>query len=280
MFPKAVFAPVGQVSGPVAPEGPGCRPNVFLFDLDALVPSPFGRVNEGFASYLKGFAGLAPCYLMTSANYNDVLSRLTESVRHAFAGIFAAAGTELWNKDEVQVRHDHNFSDDLYEFIVKVVQASPYPHKLALMLDCGASTLRVQLAGTRSTWRQRDAYAAWESEHRELPAVMNEFRVRFPGHRIHRDSETSLLIIPEGFSTALVRNHISERHKTAHLIAYLSPRAAETYAQPLCEAMLGKDVLSVVAGPSDVSQLLSYEKRRLTGTDPMPTVKLRTTVEA
>lgn len=280
MFPQAVFAPVGQVSGPLTTGGPGRQKDVFLFDLDTLVPSPFGRMEEAFAAYLKDFARQTPCYVLTNVGSNEVLSRLPQGVRHALSGIFVASGTELWVRDEARIRHDHIFSDDLYEFIVKVVQASPYPQKLAPMLECGSSTLRVRLAGMHSTARQRQAFAAWDREHQELPAIIDEFRVRFPDHRIYRDSETSLLIMPASFSTALVRSHILERHKAARLISYLSPHSAETSNQPLCEAMLKADVLSIVTGPGDVSQLLSYEKRRMGGADPLVTMQLQNKAEA
>ncbi len=263
MIPNLVSAPIGQVSSPVARPAPGRQQDVFLLDLDALVPATFGRIEEGFATYLKAFARTAPCYLLTSANYNEVMARLTDSLRHAFAGIFAASGTELWERDDVHSRLDHDFSDDLYEFIVKVVQASAYPHKLAPTLDCGSSTLRVRLAGMRSTARQRNAYAAWERERQELTAIMNEFRIRFPDYRIYRDAETGLLIMPEAFSSASVREQILTRHSSARLISYLSRPAAETYAQPLCESLPDTDVHSIVSAPSDVSHLLSYEKRRM-----------------
>jgi len=258
MLPYSKFTSVGQVSSPLSRGGR----TVYLFDLDALVPSPFGRLDEDFARYLAEFASHRPCYLLSNTSFADVMTRLPSYVRHAFAGVFAAAGTELWGKHDVLVRHEHDFSDDLYEFLVKVVQTSAFPEKRSPMLENGSASLRMRLAGTHSTAGQRKAYAQWEHEHKELPAIVNEFRVRFPDHHIFRDSDTSLLILPATFSTALVRSHVLKRHKAARLIGYLSPRSAASYALPLCEALLAGDVLSQVSAPSDVSQLLSYEARQ------------------
>ena len=271
MLPHSKITSVGRVTGPltgpVAGTGASAQEDVFLFDLDALVPSPFGRMDDDFARYLTQFAGQRACYLLTNSNYTEVMTRLPEHVRNAFAGIFASAGTELWGKQDVLVRHEHDFSDDLYEFLVKVVQTSAFPDKRAPVLDNGAATIRMQLAGTRSTANQRKSYLAWEREHRELPAIMKEFQVRFPDHRIYRDSDTSLLIMPASFSTALVRSHILKRHKTARLISYIAPQSTASYAAPLCEALLSSDILSEVSAPSDVSQLLSYEMRHLSGAE-------------
>eukprot|EP00903_Cladosiphon_okamuranus_P000929 g927.t1 len=259
------FKTVGQVSGPLSGTGSGEPADVFLFDLDALVPSPYGRMEDGFAQYLAEFAEHRPCYLLSNCNYAEVMTRLPAYVRNAFSGIFTSAGTELWGKRDVLVRHEHDFSDDLYEFLVKVVQTSAFPHKRSPVLDNGSATIRVQLAGSRSTANQRQTYLAWEKEHQELPSIMKEFQVRFPDHRIYQDSDSSLLIMPASFSTALVRNHILKRHRSARLISYLAPQSTSSYAAPLLQAMLGSDVVSDVSAPSDVSQLMSYEKRRSSG---------------
>ncbi|MBN8184713.1 hypothetical protein [Roseibium aggregatum] len=259
MLPYSEFTSVGKVSNPFSEAGE----KVFLFDLDTLVPSPFGRLDEKFARYLCDFAQQRPCYLLTNANYGEVMNRLPSHVRRAFAGVFAAAATELWGKYDIQVRHEHDFSDDLYEFLVKVVQTSAFSDKRSPMLDNGSASLRMRLSGTHSTANQRAAYATWEQEQGELPAIMNEFRIRFPDYRIYRDSDTSLLILPATFSTALVRSQLLMRHKTACLIGYLSPQSVTSYAAPLCEALLGEDVLSHISAPSDVSQLLSYEIRHM-----------------
>lgn len=280
MLPHSKITSVGKVTGPVTGAGADGRADVFLFDLDALVPSPFGRMDDAFARYLTKFAEQRSCYLLTNSNYTDVMTRLPSQVRNAFAGVFASAGTELWGRQDVLVRHDHDFSDDLYEFLVKVVQTSAFPDKCSPVLDNGSATIRMQLAGTRCTANQRKTYLAWERQYQELPAIMKEFQVRFPDHRVYRDSDTSLLIMPASFSTALVRSHILKRHKTARLISYLAPQSAASYAAPLCEALLNRDVLSEVTAPSDVSQLLSYEMRHLSGAEFPVTLPVGALVEA
>ena len=261
MFSKNALDAIGQVTGPDVGGSHLAGGNVFLFDLDALVPSPFGRMDHDFESYLRDFAQSHPCYLLTSGNYNDVLSRLPGSVCAAFKGIFASCGSELWVGNETQIRHEHLFSDDLYEFVAKVVQQSVYPNKEAPLLECGSATLRLSLAGIRSTAGQQKAYRTWEQEHRELDVIADELKVRFPDHSVCRDSDISLMITPNTFTSARVQEHILKRHKASRLVAYFTNRSAVGYARPLCEALLTSDVVSTVNGPSDVSQLLSYEMR-------------------
>lgn len=267
MFPKAVFAPVGQVSGPSDITGLSADRDVFVFDIDALVPSTFGQMDPSFATYLSNFARIRPCYIVSNSGYSDVMARLPAHVRVACAGIFTQAGTELWGKYDVQIRHEHDFGDDLYEFVVKVIQTSRYPAKMAPMLESGSATLRLNIAGTRATSRQLKDYSAWEEEQQELADIMQEFRARFPAYEVYRDSPTSLLIMPRSFSTALVTRHILQRHKTGRVIGYVTQRFANTYGEPMCSSLSGHDILSEVGGPSDVSQLISYEMRQLAAVD-------------
>ncbi len=265
MFPQAVFAPVGQVSGPVHRQGDKDRGRAFVFDLDVLVPSAFGHIENRFAGYLIEFAQSHPCYLVSSATYNNVMSRLPGRVRRAFAGVFSASGAEYWEKDQLVVRTQREFSDDVYEFMVKVVQTSAYPGKSSPVLECGPASLRVCLAGTGSTAGQLKAYHSWEAENAELPAIIHEFRARFHDYAIHRESDTSLLILPAELSSEAIRDRILEQCGGSGLVVYMGPRSAEGYAKPLCDALETHDVCSVVESPGDVSQLLSYEKRCASG---------------
>ncbi|GAA0775534.1 hypothetical protein E1180_12785 [Roseibium denhamense] len=263
MFPKAVFAPIGQVTGPIGWKSPAPINDVYVFDLDTLVPSPKGRMDVEFARYLTAFANKRPCYILSNTSITDIMARVPSSLRAACAGLYAAGGTELWVRDELVLQHEHDFSDDLYEFMVKVIQTSAYPEKRAPMLENGSATLRLCIAGYQSTLREIGEYAAWEGEHDELSTIIHEFNARFPDYCIHRDTATSLLIVPKTFSSDLVMRHLLKRHKNARLVGYMTPAASSSYAAALSEAFGSKDVLSIIAGPSDVSQLLSYEFRRL-----------------
>lgn len=243
---------------------PPAANNMFLFDLDTLVPSNFGQLDHHFGEYLRGFIELAPCYAISNDSYSSVMARLPLSIRNGLEGIFAAAGTEMWHREDLVLRHDHDFSDDLYEFMVNVVRSSAYEKKNAPVLESGSATLRLQLSGINSTARETAKYLAWEREHQELPEIMSEFKIRFTNYRICRDSEASLLIVPSSFSTVLVRNHLRRRHKSARLITCLAQNTMVGYLKPFCEALSDTDMISVVAGPSDVSQLLCQERKILT----------------
>ncbi|WP_299470740.1 hypothetical protein [uncultured Roseibium sp.] len=238
--------------------------NVFLVDLNSIVTGTFGQMDHDFAAYLRSFALLRPCYLITSVSYNELMTRVPSSVRRAFRGIFVSSGAELWCGDEIVERHEHCFSDDLYEYLVKVVQNSGYPVKIAPVIENGPATLRVCLAGTQATIGQLNAYLEWETEHNELPLIVSELKSKFPDHRVCQDSDASLLISPETLTTALVYRHIAAENEGARLIGYLSERAANSFARPLCETLSSLDQMTAVGGPSDLSQLMRYEIRRET----------------
>ncbi|WP_422038768.1 hypothetical protein [Roseibium sp.] len=236
--------------------------DVFVFDLAALVPGTCCQIDHDFAVYLRTFANSRPCYLLTSVTYNELMARLPTSVRKAFRGVFASSGAELWSGDEVVERVEHTFSDDLYEYLVKVVQNSAYPAKDAPLIENGPATLRVCLAGTKASIGQLGTYLNWENEHRELPVIVNELQSKFPDHDVHQDSDTSLLVTPVTMSTLRVHRRIASEHANARVISCMSPRSANGFAGPFCNALSGSDLVTEVGGPSDLSQLMSYEMRR------------------
>lgn len=263
MYSNTHFDTVGKVAIPFGTSQDAPRENIFLFDANVLLDINHGEMDHAFAGYLADFAEQRSCYILSNLNYAETASRIPSRLRRRFAGIFASAGTEFWRGNELLVRHDHAFSDEVYEYVARMVLHSAYPNKQAPLIDSGSATLRISLAGTRVGRTAKKAYLAWENEHRELDSFIASFSRRFPDHAICKDTQTSLLITPNSFSTAEVQNQMLRRHKAARVIAYLGKTAAGGYAKPMCDALLSRNVLSTVAGPSDVSQLLSYEKRSI-----------------
>lgn len=263
MFTNTHFNAVGEVAVPFGAMQDAQHENVFLFDANVLVDANNREMNHSFAGYLADFAEQRSCYLLSNMNYAETVSRIPTRLRRQLAGVFASAGTEFWRGNEVLVRHEHAFSDEVYEYVARMVLHSAYPEKQAPLIDSGSASLRICLAGTRIGRTAKQTYLAWENEHRELEALMASFARRFPDHAICKDTETSLLITPNSFSTAEVQNQLLRRHKSARVIAYLGNMTAGGYAKPMCDALLRENVLSTVAGPSDISQLLSYEKRAM-----------------
>ncbi|MEM9632467.1 MAG: hypothetical protein AAGA50_14140 [Pseudomonadota bacterium] len=263
MFSKAQLKTVGRVTGPVDNRMNVTSNDVYLFDMATLVENGGGEIEPAFASYLLDFARQRTCYLISHAGYTDIMSCVPAQVRRAFTGIFAVSGTEHWYQDDLVHQFEHEFSDDLYEFVVKMVQMSGYPEKLAPSLDSGSASLGICLAGTNATRRQKRKYVNWELQHQELSGFMDEFRVRFPEYSICRDTDASLLITPSSFSPLTVRDHISDNHGSARIVGYVSQGTAYGFAKPLCQDLSGAGILSLVEGAGDVAQLLSYEKRRL-----------------
>lgn len=263
MYSNAHFHTVGKVAVPFCTSQDAPRENVFLFDASVLLEANHGEMDHAFAGYLADFAEQRSCYILSNMNYAETASRIPCRLRRRLAGAFTSAGTEFWRGNELLVRHDHDFSDEVYEYVARMVLHSAYPQKQAPLIDSGSATLRICLAGTRVGRTAKKAYLAWENEHRELDSFIASFSRRFPDHAICKDTQTSLLITPNSFSTAEVQNQMLRRHKAARVIAYLGKTAAGGYAKPMCDALLSRNVLSTVAGPSDISQLLSYEKRSM-----------------
>ncbi|QDG77372.1 hypothetical protein [Labrenzia sp. PHM005] len=269
MFPQAVFAPIGQVSGPVITQAMPRGEDAFLFDLEALLSNTLSHMDYSFADYLREFLDERKCYLLSRNSFNDACSRLPSSVLRRFAGVFASCGTELWVDQQLVDCHDHAFSDDLYEFVVNVVRKSAFYERTPPLIDQGAACLRICLAGVRASAAERRKYELWEKKAQELPEIVREFQFRFPKYAIYQDTATSLLILPDSFSLVSIRKQIETHQKPARLISYLHVNTAKGFAKPLCDALPRTDVLSKIAGPSDVSQLLSYEVRRMSGRDPL-----------
>gem|GEM_PF-2077480 len=265
MFPKTSKQPAGGFFGksktPKKPKTPLLE-DMYLFDLNAVAPGAFGQIDNDFADYVQSFARFRSCYLISSLSYNEVMLRLPERLRQAFKGIYVSSGAEYWSGDEVVERQDHEFSDDLYEFLAKAVQSSNYPDKKPPLIEQGPSTLRVCLAGTQSTIGELKAYLQWETEHREIPVLIRELKARFPDHNVYQDTGESFVIMPDSFSSAQVHESITSRHKNVRLIGCFSPGSVESFADPLCKMLSSAGLLTVVGGPSDLSHLLSYEFRR------------------
>ncbi|MET1414349.1 hypothetical protein ABVF61_18890 [Roseibium sp. HPY-6] len=280
MYSNEQFNSVGQVTGLVGESSTPSKKDVFIFDLSALFDPHQTEMSPAFADYLVEFASRRPCYLLANLNYAEISYFVPSRVCRAFEGIFASAGTEMWSQNEMLIRHEHTFSDDLYECVAGLVQQSAYPDKSAPLINCGSATLRVCLAGTRVGRTAKQAYLSWEREHREIDRIVEILQNRFPDYKVCKDTDVSLLVMPRTFSTARVQDHVLQRHKSARLVTYLTPAASDGFAKPMCDAFLETNIVATVAGASDVSQLLSYEMRRTPAQPALGAVQLRLVREA
>jgi len=236
--------------------------NLYLFDLESLVSTARGEVEPGLCSFLTDWARKHPCYLITSQSYQVVLQSVPSPLRQSLTAVFASSGADVWRQDEPATRLEHDFDDSVYAFLASVVQSSAYPAKKAPVLSAGPATLRLDMAGTTATHRQRRAYIDWEQGTGELQQIKSEFEARFPNYRICRDGLSGLLITHEDFSSSRAITHMRALHPDACVLGYFRPASVAGYAADLSAKFTGADVLAEVGGPSDLVQLLKYEERR------------------
>ncbi|MTI43062.1 hypothetical protein JM93_02967 [Roseibium hamelinense] len=259
---EKITAGIDGAHGPVPVKIAGTGQDLYLFDLEALVPSVHGRMDPGLEQYVTDFAEKHPCYIVTSYGYHVVLRTLPEHVRCVAAGIYAASGAEIWKTDQPVHQEDHLFRDSLYEFMAQVVQRSTYPDKKAPLLDVGPASLRLDIPGQRATVRERQAYLRWENTHSELANIVHEFTARFPDYQICRDGMTSLLITHRNFSARSTLTGIKADHPEGRILGYFRPSSLAGYAADMAAGLQPQDLIAEVNGPSDLAQLLKYEERR------------------
>lgn len=240
----------------------GANRDCYIFDLDALCHGFAGRLNEAAVETILCWAQRHPSYLIASSNYHELTDRVPEQVRSAFAGVFASAGTEFWQQDRSVSQNTHLFTDDVYEFVARVAQTSPYPEKQAPLIDCGPGTLRLTLAGRNATPPQRNAFLDWDKETGELDSILSAFENRFSDYRMCRDQSCSLLISHRSSTSSQILTTLDDLHPDAHVVGFASVLSLEGYARPLVQAAGHQHNMMAVDTPCDILQLLRYEERR------------------
>jgi len=248
--------------GPVSIRPGAIGEDLYLFDLESIVSTPRGEVDAGLCAFLNDWAKKHACYLVTSQTYQAVLQTVPSPLRQSFEAVFASSGADVWRQDQPATRLEHEFDDKVYDFLARVVQSSAYAAKKAPVLSAGPATLRLDIAGTTATHRQRQAYIDWEQGTGELSQIQSEFAPRFPDYRICRDGMCGLLITHKAFSSNRAINHMRALHPDARVLGYFRPGSVAGYAADLADGFAGADVLAEVGGPSDLAQLLKYEERR------------------
>ncbi|WP_417668721.1 hypothetical protein [Roseibium sp.] len=235
--------------------------DVYLFDLDCLAHSQDRSVDRELADALGVWAQSHPCYIMSSRHYSGVVSRLSEEFQAQLSGVFASSGTDFWVGDNSENQAEHVFCDEVYEFLSQVVRKCAYPDKVPPLIDCGPGSMRLCLIGRNPTAAQRQAFHAFDAEHRDMRRIQDEFRLRFPEYRIFEDRSCGLLIERVSVDSSLIAGEINMRHRNARIIAFAGEAEIEGYAAPLWQQFASHTGIAV-SGPSDVWQLLRYEQRR------------------
>jgi HAD superfamily hydrolase (TIGR01484 family) len=188
---------------------------IFVFDIDNTLTPPRAAMQPGFAAQFLSFCRSETVYLVTGSDRGKVDEQVPANIVAACAGLFTSAGSEFEAAGRIVYSHDHEFPDEIIEFLDRKAQASKYPVRRGRHVEYRTGALNFSTVGRAADAKDRKAYLLWDQVHGERARLCNEIAVQFPDYEASAGGEISIDISPVGWNKSRVIVPITERHGNA-----------------------------------------------------------------
>ena len=185
---------------------------IYVFDVDNTLTPPREAMRPEFALQFMEFCRANTVYLVSGSDRGKLDKQLPEEVLLASAGAFTSAGSEFEVKGRTIYQHDHEFPDELIDWLDGELHNSRYPVRCGRHIEYRTGALNVSTVGRAADKPARKAYLAWDQVHRERAALCERLQQAFPDYEAHTGGEISIDISPLGWNKARILVPIRERH--------------------------------------------------------------------
>ena len=185
---------------------------IYVFDVDNTLTPPREKMPVEFEHPFVEFCRANPVYLVSGSDRGKLDLQLPEAVLLASAGVFSSAGSEFESKGRIVYQHDHEFPDELIDWLDAELGQSKYPVRCGRHIEYRTGALNVSTVGRSADKLARKAYLAWDQVHRERAAICERLQQAFPDYEAHAGGEISIDISPVGWNKSRILVPIRERH--------------------------------------------------------------------
>jgi hydroxymethylpyrimidine pyrophosphatase-like HAD family hydrolase len=177
---------------------------IFVFDIDNTLTPPRAAMQPAFAAQFLSFCRSETVYLVTGSDRGKVDEQVPANIVAACAGLFTSAGSEFEAAGRIVYSHDHEFPDEIIEFLDRKAQASKYPVRRGRHIEYRTGALNFSTVGRAADAKDRKAYLLWDQVHGERARLCNEIAVQFPDYEASAGGEISIDISPVGWNKSRV----------------------------------------------------------------------------
>lgn len=185
---------------------------IFVFDIDNTLTPPRAAMLPEFAAQFLSFCRSETVYLVTGSDRGKVDEQVPANIVDACAGLFTSAGSEFEAAGRIVYSHDHEFPDELIDFLDSQTQASTYPVRRGRHIEYRTGAINYSTVGRGAGAQDRKAYLLWDQVHGERARLCNEICRRFPDYEASAGGEISIDVSPLGWNKSRVLIPIQERH--------------------------------------------------------------------
>lgn len=191
---------------------PGLTKLIYIFDVDGTLTPPRSAMEPDFARSFVRFCQMNTVYLATGSDRSKLDAQLPETVSSAAAGIFTCGGSQFEAGGKLVYRHDHEFPDELIDWLDARVRQSTYPTQIGRHIEYRTGQLNVSTIGRAADATERKAYTLWDGVHKERARICTDLMLAFPDYEASSGGQISIDVSPVGWNKQRVLIPILERH--------------------------------------------------------------------
>tara|TARA_R110000868_G_scaffold206151_2_gene454888 strand:- start:625 stop:1350 length:726 start_codon:yes stop_codon:yes gene_type:complete len=179
----------------------------YVFDVDGTLTPSRSPMDPEFQTFFLDFVKDYEVYLVSGSDYPKTIEQIGKEICMNVDGVFPCAGNQMIIRGEELYRHDYKLSTSERKLLTDILIKSPFMPKTGGHIEERTGLVNFSILGRKSTREQRNAYVAYDNEHKEreyirLQILMNtDLDCSIAG-------ETGVDIYPKGFDKGQIVNQI------------------------------------------------------------------------
>ncbi len=234
---------------------------IYVFDVDNTLTPPREAMREEFCAPFVEFCRSHVTYLVTGSDRGKLAQQLPDEVVGSCAGVFTSAGSEFEAGGRIIYQHDHEFPDELIDWLDEALGESRYPVRCGRHIEYRTGAINVSSVGRAADKPARKAYLAWDQVHRERASLCARIEQAFPDYEANVGGEISIDISPRGWNKARIIIPVRERHGDAAITFVGDSIHPGGNDWPLAEALRNDSSAHVIVPVADWTETADHLAR-------------------
>lgn len=151
-------------------------------------------------------------YLVTGSDRSKLDAQVPEVILTTVCGLFTCGGSQFEAGGKLLYRHDHEFPDELIDWLDDRIKQSRYPTRFGRHIEYRTGQLNVSTVGRAAGTDERKAYTLWDTVHNERTQICTDLMKAFPEYEATIAGQISIDIAPLGWNKKRALVPVLERH--------------------------------------------------------------------
>jgi phosphomannomutase len=151
----------------------------FVFDVDGTLTDSRQKIDGSFSDFFLDFCRSNEVHLVTGSDKPKTVEQLGIGIFDSVKSSHNCSGNEVWVRDTLVSKNEWNPSQELLEYLQRLLDKSKFPIRTGNHIEIRTGTLNFSIVGRNANMEQRKQYIEWDKSTNERERLVEYVTHRF-----------------------------------------------------------------------------------------------------